>query len=237
MWWLGGINRLVDTIYFVYFHFGLKQVPVSSSVSFGFCKWMALKVCLLDRPLELDGTGGSAIPYLGYVEVNLQIPGIEGYNEDILLLVIPTMTCSERVPVMVGSRIIDRVMGMITNGELVRATMTWKQAHFSDIMSELLQLPHRSPWPYSAQGILSGWCPGACPYHTVSHHSPIWDHQYTWQNTHLRALHVGPCACWVSMGPPATHFIDPNHYIWGVTPQLILGANLFEEPEWPPHRW
>ena len=51
---------------------------------------MALKVYTLDRLLELEGTGGSAIPYLAYVEGNLQIPGIKGYNEDVLLLVIPT---------------------------------------------------------------------------------------------------------------------------------------------------
>ena len=41
-----------------------------------------------------------------------------------MLLVIPTMTYSEKVPVMVGSNIIDRAMGMIMKGELVRATAT-----------------------------------------------------------------------------------------------------------------
>ena len=46
-----------------------------------------------------------------------------------MLLVIQTMTYSEKVPVMVWSKIIDRAMGMITKGELVRATVTWKQAH------------------------------------------------------------------------------------------------------------
>ena len=51
-----------------------------------FCEQMNLKVHSLDRLLELEGTGGSAIPYLGYVEVNLQIQGIQGYNKDILLL-------------------------------------------------------------------------------------------------------------------------------------------------------
>ena len=91
---------------------------------------MALKVHPLNRLLEVEGSRGSNIPYLGYVEVNLQIPGIEGYNEDILLLVIPTMTYAEKVLVMLGSKIIDRVMKMITEGELVRATMTWRQAPF-----------------------------------------------------------------------------------------------------------
>ena len=34
-------------------------------------------------------------------------------------------------------------MGLITKGELVRATMTWKQAHFSVVMFRSLQLPHK----------------------------------------------------------------------------------------------
>ena len=49
-----------------------------SIVNSGFCEQMALMVHPLDQLLELEGTGGSAIPYLGYVEVNLQIPGIRG---------------------------------------------------------------------------------------------------------------------------------------------------------------
>ena len=58
----------------------------------------------LDRLLELEGTGGSSIPYLGYVEVNLQMPGIRVFNEDVLLMVIPMTTYAEKVPVMVGSK-------------------------------------------------------------------------------------------------------------------------------------
>ena len=75
-----------------------------------------------------------------------------------MLLVILTMTYSEKVPVMVGSTIIDRAMGMITKGELARATMTWKQVHFGAVRSRSLQLPHRS-----ARGM--GCCEGGCPLH------------------------------------------------------------------------
>ena len=42
---------------------------------------------------------------------------------------------------MVGSKIIDWVMGMMTKGELIRATATWKQDHFSAVMSGSVQLP------------------------------------------------------------------------------------------------
>ena len=58
-----------------------------------------------------------------------------------MLLVILTTAYAEKVMVMVGSKSIDRTMGMITKGELAKATVTWRQAHFSVIMSGSLQLP------------------------------------------------------------------------------------------------
>ena len=75
--------------------------------------------------MEIEGTEGAAIPYLRFVEVNLQIPGIQGYNEDVLLLAIPTMAYAEGVLVIVGSKIIDRALGYMTVGELAHATATW----------------------------------------------------------------------------------------------------------------
>ena len=94
---------------------------------------------------ELEGTGGSAISYLRYVEVNLRIQGIKNYNEDVSLLVIPTMTYFEKIPIILVSKIIDRAMRVITKGELVKVTTTWKQAHFWPVMSGSLQLPHTGP--------------------------------------------------------------------------------------------
>ena len=70
--------------------------------------------------------GGAAIPYLRFVEVNLQIPRISGYNEDVLLLAIPTMTYSEGVLVMLGSKIIDRALSCMAVGELAHMTVTWQ---------------------------------------------------------------------------------------------------------------
>ena len=78
------------------------------TISVKLCEELDLKIQPLGQLLELKGTGGAAIPYLRFVEVNLQIPGVRRYNEDVLLLAIPTTTYSERVPVVVGSKIIDR---------------------------------------------------------------------------------------------------------------------------------
>ena len=46
---------------------------------------------------------------------------------------------------MVGSKIIDQAMGVISKGELTKVTTTWRQAHFGAVMSGSVQLPHPSP--------------------------------------------------------------------------------------------
>ena len=83
------------------------------SVSSQFCEELALETQPLGQLLELEGTGGAAIPYLGFMEVNPQIPGIQHYNEDVLLLVMPTMTYSQMVLVVVGSKVIHRALSMM----------------------------------------------------------------------------------------------------------------------------
>ena len=113
-----------------------------SSVSSQFCEELALEIQPLGQLLELEGTGGAAIPYLGFMEVNLQISGIQHYNEDLLLLLIPTTTYSQMVQVMVGSKIIDRALSMMTKGDLKKVTTMWRQPHFGAVMSGLLQLSH-----------------------------------------------------------------------------------------------
>ena len=52
-----------------------------SSISAQFCENLTLQIQSLGQLLELERTGGAAIPYLGFVEVNLQIMGIRNYNE------------------------------------------------------------------------------------------------------------------------------------------------------------
>ena len=90
----------------------------------------------------MECTGGSIILYLGYVEVSQQIQGIKGYNDDVLLVVILMTTYSEKVLVVVRYKIIDWAMGMMTKGELVRATATWRQAYIGAVISGSLQVPH-----------------------------------------------------------------------------------------------
>ena len=110
------------------------------NISAQLCEDLTLQIQPLGQLLELEGTGGAAIPYLRYVEVNLQILGIKGYNEDVLLLVIPTMTYAKAVLVVVGTNAIDKALSLMTLGEFAKATITWRQTHFGAVMSGSLQL-------------------------------------------------------------------------------------------------
>ena len=96
-----------------------------SNISAQLCEDLGLEIQPLGQLLELEGIGGAAIPYLRFVEVNLQIPGIRGYNKDVLLLAIATMAYTEGVLIMVGSKIIDRALSCMTMGEIACTTATW----------------------------------------------------------------------------------------------------------------
>ena len=61
-----------------------------SSFSSGLCEQMALNINTLYRLLELEGTGSLPIPYFEYIKSKPAV--IRGYNKDVLLLDIPTMT-------------------------------------------------------------------------------------------------------------------------------------------------
>ena len=50
------------------------------------------------------------------------------------------MTYSKAVLVMVGTKIIDKALSLMTTGELAKATMSWRQTHFGAAMLGSLQL-------------------------------------------------------------------------------------------------
>ena len=59
-----------------------------TTITFTFVKQLGLEIHQLDRTVKLEVTGGGDIPYMGYIEVNLKIPEIKAFNEDVLMLVI-----------------------------------------------------------------------------------------------------------------------------------------------------
>ena len=62
--------------------------------------------------------GGTAIPYKGGVEANLTIADLPYCNEDVLLLVVVNHKYGDRVPVQIGTLVIDQLVATMTEKEL-----------------------------------------------------------------------------------------------------------------------
>ena len=62
--------------------------PQISTITTEFIKQLGLKIQQLDRIMKFETIGRGDIPYLGYVETNLNIPEVKAFDEDIFMLVI-----------------------------------------------------------------------------------------------------------------------------------------------------
>ena len=84
--------------------------------------------------MHLEGTGGIVIPYKGNMEANFITQGLPQYNEDILFLVILDKKYGERVPVQLGTLVIDHLVMTMTMEELQQVGDTWKQVHLRTVI-------------------------------------------------------------------------------------------------------
>ena len=77
--------------------------------------------------LDLEGTGGLPISYLGYVETQLWIPEDKTFDRDILMLVAPDSSYCNKVPVALGTVHIDMLIKLATQEELGKLSPCWKR--------------------------------------------------------------------------------------------------------------
>ena len=102
-----------------------------SSISDKFAKELNLKIKKLEILLDLQPTGGGQVPYDGYVEVRLQIPNVQAFDLDVLMLVIPESEYSKSIPVTIRTIHIDEIINLITDKELKLANRKWQRGIIS----------------------------------------------------------------------------------------------------------
>ena len=82
------------------------------------------------------GYRGFTILYLGYIEAIVRIPPIKGYDECISMLILKSSSqYSLRVPIQLGTTVLDRAMARITVEELAHASNTWQQTYMSTMVT------------------------------------------------------------------------------------------------------
>ena len=89
---------------------------------------MKLEPKQLQSILQIEGSGGLEVPYLGYVEVHLGIPEVKAFNQDVLLLIVPNSTHTQSIPITLGTVHIDMAIKLATEEELRNLNKQWQRS-------------------------------------------------------------------------------------------------------------
>ena len=115
----------------------VEGIPITSLVDSGACmsamvksfaEELQLEIKSLKTILDIEGTGGGAVPYHGYVECCLQLPQIKKFDVDGLMLVIDDSAYGMRVPIQIGTLHIDMALELATEAEMKKLSRKWDRA-------------------------------------------------------------------------------------------------------------
>ena len=78
--------------------------------------------------MQIEGSGGLEVPYLGYVEVHLKIPEVKAFDQDVLLLIIPKSPHTQCTLITLGTLHIDMAIRLATEKELKNLNKQWQRS-------------------------------------------------------------------------------------------------------------
>ena len=99
-----------------------------SAISWTWVKKLNLEPKQLQSILQIEGLGGSKVPYLGYVEVHLRIPEVKAFDQDVLLLIIHDSAHMQYTPMTLGTLHIDMPIRLATEKELKDLNKQWQRS-------------------------------------------------------------------------------------------------------------
>ena len=98
-----------------------------SSISLAWVKKLNLNPQLWSV-LQIEGSRGLDVPYLGYVETCLRIPEVKAFDNDVLLLIVPDSAHTMHTPTTLGTLHTDMVIKLATKKELDHLNKQWKRS-------------------------------------------------------------------------------------------------------------
>ena len=78
--------------------------------------------------MQIEGSGGLDVPYLGYVETCLRVPEVKAFDTDVLLLIVPNSVHSMHTPITLGTLHTDMAIKLATKKELENLNKQWKRS-------------------------------------------------------------------------------------------------------------
>ena len=91
---------------------------------------LKLPVHKLNTLIEAEASGGGIIPYVGYVEARLAIPGIKKMDKDSLFMVSNNSPYTNRVPIQIETLHIREALQLATNEEKEALPQAWETVNF-----------------------------------------------------------------------------------------------------------
>ena len=134
---------------------------------------------LVDYLVNLVGLGGMHTSPLGFVILCMQVLGVAGYDEDVVFLVVSDESyLGRRVPLVVGTCTISRLINVICKSKTDSLTMPWSTTRVVQLLSCWLGMV--VPGPEGAETLEEGAC-GGSPEVNVDELVMVWE-----------SVHLGP---------------------------------------------
>ena len=91
---------------------------------------------LVGYPLNLMGLGGKHTSPLGFVILHMQVWEIMEYDEDVVFLVVPNESeFGWRVPLVIGTHLIGRIINVIQEREIDHLSTLWATVRMAQLLS------------------------------------------------------------------------------------------------------
>ena len=91
---------------------------------------------LVDHPLNLVGLGGKCTSPLGFIILHVQVREIVRYDEEVVFLVVPDESeFGRRVPLVIGTCTIGRIINVIWESEIDHLSTPWAMARMAQLLS------------------------------------------------------------------------------------------------------
>ena len=90
---------------------------------------------LIDHPLNLVGLGGKCTSPLRFIILHVQVRKIAGYDEDVFLVVPDESEFGRRVPLVIGTCTIGRIINVIWESEIDCLSTPWATARMAQLLS------------------------------------------------------------------------------------------------------
>ena len=114
----------------------------------------------MDYPVNLVGLGGMRTSPLGFIILCIQVWGIAGYDEDVVFLVVPDESdFGRRVPLVMGTCTISRLINVIHESEIDNLAMPWWTVRLVQLLS--CRLGTVVPGPEGVETPEEGACGGS----------------------------------------------------------------------------